>query len=44
MEWIAAVEFQHNDKKQVATRRTSFKLNFGRHPWKGDLVVQVEIP
>jgi len=20
-----------------------FKLNFGRHPWKGDLVVQTEI-
>jgi len=28
----------------VATRRTPFELNFGRHPWKGDLVVQMEIP
>jgi len=26
------------------TRKTPFKLNFGRHPWKGDLMVQMEIP
>jgi len=25
------------------TERTPFELNFGRHPWKGDLVVQMEI-
>jgi len=24
--------------------RTLFELNFGRHPWKGDLIVQTEIP
>ena len=24
--------------------RIPFELNFGRHPWKGDLVVQSEIP
>jgi len=24
--------------------RTLFELNFGRHPWKGDLMVQMEIP
>jgi len=28
----------------VATGRTPFKLNFGRHSWKGDLVAQMEIP
>jgi len=28
----------------VATERTPFKLNFERHPWKGNLVVQPEIP
>jgi len=28
----------------VATGKTPFKLNFGRHPWKGDLVVQTMIP
>jgi len=42
--WLAAAEFQYNDKKHVATGKTSFELNFGRHPWKGDLIVQMEIP
>jgi len=26
------------------TGRTPFELNFGRYPWKGDLMVQTEIP
>ena len=43
-DWLAAAEFQYNDKKHVAIERTPFKLNFGRHPWKGDLMVQIEIP
>ena len=43
MDWLAAVEFQYNDKKHAVTGRTPFKLNFGRHPWKGDLVVQTKI-
>jgi len=43
-DWLAAVEFQYNDKKHAAMGRTPFELNFGRHPWKGDLVVQTEIP
>jgi len=43
-EWIAAVEFQYNDKRHAATERTLFELNFGRHLWKGDLIVQSEIP
>jgi len=38
------MEFQYNDKRHAATGRTPFKLNFGRHPWKGDLMVQMEIP
>jgi len=42
--WLAAAEFQYNDKKHVATGRTPFELNFRRHPWKGDLVVQTDIP
>jgi len=41
--WLAAAEFQYNDKKHAATGKTPFKLNFGRHPWKGDLIVQMEI-
>jgi len=43
-DWLSAAEFQYNDKKHVATGKTPFKLNFGRHPWKGDLMVQTEIP
>ena len=37
-------EFQYNDKKHIATGHTPFKLNFGQHPWKGDLTVQMEFP
>ena len=44
MEWLAATEFQYNDKRHTVTERTLFKLNFGRHPQKGNLVVQSEIP
>ena len=28
----------------MATGRTPFELNFGRHPWKGNLVMQMEFP
>jgi len=44
MDWLAAAEFQYNDKKHTVTGKTLFELNFGRHSWKGDLVVQTEIP
>ena len=44
IDWLAAVEFQYNDKKHMTTERTSFELNFGRHLWKGDLMVQTGIP
>ena len=27
----------------MTTRRTLFKLNFERHPWKEDLIIQTEI-
>ena len=30
--WLAAAEFQYNDKKHAAMGRTPFELNFGRHP------------
>ena len=43
-DWLATAEFQYNDKKHTVIGRTPFKLNFGRHPWKGDLIVQTEIP
>ena len=43
-EWIAVVEFHYSDKKHAATGQTPFILNFGRHPWKGNLIIQTEIP
>ena len=43
-EWLVAAEFQNNDKRHAATEKTPFKLNFGRHLWKGDLMVQMEFP
>jgi len=43
-EWLAAVKFQYNNKRYVATKRTPFELNFGRHLWKGNIVVQLEFP
>jgi len=44
VEWLAAMEFQYNDKRYAAMGRTPFKLNFGRHLWKGNLVAQIEFP
>ena len=44
MEWLAVTEFQYNNKKHTATEQTPFMLNFGRHPWKGNLMVQMEFP
>ena len=41
---MATAEFQYNDKKHAATEKTSFKLNFRRHSWKGDLMVKTDIP
>ena len=41
---MAAAEFQYNDKKHATTGKTPFELNFGRHPWKGDLMVKMDIP
>jgi len=42
--WLATAEFQYNDKKHAAMEKTPFKLNFGRHPWKGNLMVKTDIP
>ena len=44
MEWLAAAEFQYNDKRYTVTGKTLFKLNFRRHSWKRNLVVQMEFP
>ena len=37
-------EFQYNDKKHMAIRYIPFKLNFGRHLWKENLTVKIELP
>ena len=42
--WLATTEFQYNDKRHAAMGKTPFKLNFGRHPWKRDLMVKTDIP
>ena len=44
MNWLAATEFQYNDKKYAAMGKTPFELNFGKHPWKGNLMVKTDIP
>ena len=43
-DWLVAVEFQYNNKKHAAMGRILFELNFGRYPWKGNLMVQTVIP
>ena len=44
MNWLATAEFQYNDKKHATTGKIPFELNFGRHLWKGDLMVKIDIP
>ena len=44
MEQLVAMEFQYNDKRHAATEQIPFELNFGKYPWKGDLVIQTEFP
>jgi len=41
--WLATAEFQYNDKEHVATGHSPFYVNYGRHPWKGNLTVETEI-
>ena len=28
----------------MATEHTPFKLNFGKHLWKGNLIIKIELP
>ena len=43
-EWLSAAVFQYNDKRHTVTEHTSFKLNFGRHSWKRNLTIKIELP
>jgi len=43
MNWLAAAEFQYNNKKHAAMEKNLFELNFGRHSWKGNLMVKTNI-
>jgi len=38
------VKFQYNDKKHSAIGYILFEINFGRHPWKRDLTIKIELP
>ena len=44
IDWLTVAEFQYNNKRHTIIGRTPFKLNFGRHLWKGNLMVQMEFP
>jgi transposase InsO family protein len=36
-DWLPEAEYQYNDKVHTATKETPFYLNYGRHPWKGEI-------
>ena len=42
-EWLSTAEFQYNNKRHVVIVHTPFELNFGRHLWKGDLIIKTEM-
>jgi len=42
--WLAIAELQYNDKEHAATGYSLFYVNYGRHPWKENLIVEMEIP
>ena len=42
--WLPMAEFHYNDKQHSATGSTPFFLNYGHHPWKGELVTNTTTP
>jgi len=44
MEWLSVAEFQYNDKKHVVIEYILFELNFGRHLWKKNLIINMKLP
>ena len=39
-DWLSLAEFQFNDHIHMATKEMPFYLNYGRHPWKGDISLE----
>jgi hypothetical protein len=42
--WLPTAEFQYNDKAHSTTKNSPFFLNYGLHPWKGNLSVKTSNP
>ncbi|KAF7785180.1 hypothetical protein Agabi119p4_1345 [Agaricus bisporus var. burnettii] len=42
--WLPMAEFHYNDKTHAATGQTPFFLNYGLHPWKGNITVETTNP
>jgi len=43
MEWLSVAEFQCKNKIHSAMKYALFKLNSGRHSWKKDLTIKMEL-
>jgi hypothetical protein len=44
VKWLPMAEFHYNDKSHLATGQTLFFLNYGIHPWKGNLTAETTNP
>jgi hypothetical protein len=44
VKWLLMAEFHYNDKSHLATGQTLFFLNYGIHPWKGNLTAETTNP
>ncbi|KAF7762019.1 hypothetical protein Agabi119p4_10011 [Agaricus bisporus var. burnettii] len=42
--WLPMAEFHYNDKTHAATGQTPFFLNYGLHPWKGNITIETTNP
>src|SRR6266568_5524221 len=36
-DWLSTAEYQYNDKEHSMMKQTPFYMNYGHHPWKGEL-------
>jgi hypothetical protein len=44
VKWLPMAEFHYNDKSHSATGQTPFFLNYGIHPWNGNLTAETTNP